>query len=146
MAIVNTFNVGHDVAVDLIDPVTGAVINWPPPTEFTSKSGSKVLASSPIDQPPIHRVVEEGWSGTLGFDRADNSIDAFFSRNETLYWQGVDIPGGSITETIKEADGSISQYQFTTVQCQYAGSGTWKAQDKVSLQVAWVASQRKTIV
>lgn len=146
MAIVNSFNLGHDIAVDSIDPVTGALINWPPPTAFSRRSNSKMLMSEPITQQPIRRVVEGGWSGTLDFDRSDNTIDTFFARNEALYWAGADILGGSITETIKELDGSVSQYQYTNVQFQFSNPGAWKAQDKVTMQVSWAASQRVQIV
>lgn len=146
MALVNTFNVGHDISVDSVDPVTGKMISWPPPTGFSRSPAQKMLMSEPITQPPIHRIVEGGWHGTMDFDRSDNSVDSFFARNETLYWQGVDIVGGTITETIKEKDGSVSQYQYTNVTFQYSNAGHWRAQDKVPIQVSWSASQRLQVV
>ncbi len=142
----NGFSIGHDVAVDVTDPVTGQIVSWPAATGFNSEPNTKQIVSEPLNSPPLYAELPTGWKGSIEFDRRDSSIDDFFARNEALYWNGSNLLTGTITETITEQNGTLSQYRYEKVAFKLAQKGQWKAQDKVSMKIDWVASTMIKVV
>ncbi len=54
----------------------------------------------------------QGWEGSIEVERADNTLDDYFAALEANYYSGKNITTATITETIQEPNGSISQYRY----------------------------------
>jgi hypothetical protein len=143
----NSFSVGHDIAVDVVDPVTGSLVAWPNATGFDAEPNTKQISSEPLNGPPLYAENPMGWKGSIEFDRIDSTVDDFFARNEALYYQGANLLSGTITQTIQETrTGAVSQYRFSGVAFKLTQAGKWKSGDKVMMKIDWVASQRVKVI
>lgn len=143
---VNNFSVGKDVTVDIYDPLSGGVQLFSGVNEFSAKQETAQNSFKPgIDG--VHRplVIPGGWSGTIGFDRRDSRVDDYFAGQEARYFAGINILTAGITQTVQEADGSLSQYRFEQVLFAYDEAGTWKGDDSVSGKLSFKAAFRKKV-
>lgn len=143
---INNISIGHDMSVDVFDTVAGKVVSLPSITGFSAEPQTKQIQSQPLDDAPLYAELPDGWKGTIDFDRTDNRVDLFFADRESRYYKGQNLFNLTIMQTIKEQDNSVSQYRFKGVALKLAQAGQWKAQDKVSLRVDWVASKRERVV
>jgi len=83
-----------------------------------------------------------GWSGTITFDRSDNTIDSFFAAQEAAYWANAQTYAGTIYEFILELNGAVSQYRYDSVALTLQDAGKKASQTKITLKVEFEASQR----
>lgn len=143
---VNNLSIGHDVTVTIFDTTTQSVVSFPARTGFSAEPITKTINSEPLNGPPLFAEAPNGWRGTLDFDRTDPSIDIYFANYETAYYNGNNPVNGTITQTIQEKDGSVTQFEFTGVAMKLAQAGMWKAAEKVAMRIDWNASQRERIL
>ena len=111
-------------------------------TSYSTKEITKELKSEPMGSPPIHAYLPNGWQITIKLDRRDPTVDRYFAQREADYWAGVNLVPGTILENIREADGSVSQYQYTGVVLKYDDAGDWKSDSFVSITLTGMASRR----
>ena len=121
-------------------------MSFPARTGFSAEPITKQINSEPLNGPPIFGEAPNGWKGTLDFDRTDPSIDIYFSNYEALYYAGGNPIAGTITQTIQEKTGAVTQFVFTGVTMKLAQAGMWKAAEKVALKIEWVASTRVQVL
>ncbi|MDE1139974.1 MAG: hypothetical protein PW999_10025 [Paraburkholderia tropica] len=139
---VNSFNIGRDGSqITIIDSLAGQV-TFNGMISFDTKARTKELESEQITGGTIFRFVPNGHEGTFEFDRQDGSVEAYFATLEANFYAGGTPPSASITQTINELDGTITQYQYVGVQLNLTDGGTWKGLDKVNPKVAWKASRK----
>ncbi|OBR52332.1 hypothetical protein [Paraburkholderia tropica] len=139
---VNSFNIGRDGSqITIIDSLAGQV-TFNGMISFDSRARTKKLESEQITGGTIFRNVPNGHEGTFEFDRQDGSIEAYFALLEANFYAGATPPSASITQTITELDGTVSQYQYVGVQLDLSDAGAWKGLDKVNPKVGWVASRK----
>lgn len=81
------------------------------------------------------------WQGSFITGRNSNVIDAYFATKEAIYYSGGDQLPVTISKTIKEADGSISQMQWTNVTLKYEDIGTYSGGEIVKQHISWMASR-----
>ena len=137
----NAYNTGRDYSLSLTLP-NGQVstVNL---IEASFEAATKTEMIVPLNGVVTHLIFPQGWKGTLTFDRNNPAIDNFYAAFEAAFYaNGSTIPGGSITETIQEVDGSVSTYKYTGVQVVPGKTGDWRGDDKVSQTLTIVASQR----
>lgn len=137
---VNGFNVGRDVSVD-INTSTGP-LNFGLITKFTAKQDITDKKVKGLDGITRHARFPDGWSGTFDVERQGPELDNFFAQAEDNYYAGVDEQGGTITETITEVSGAVSQFRFLGVLLKYDDAGDWSGDDTVKQKVSFVASRR----
>lgn len=104
--------------------------------------GKQIAMDGTVRHPKFH----QGWSGTFVLQRSDNSMDNYIALQEASYYQGVDQVPMTITQTITEVSGSISQYQFTNVVITLEDAGMYSGTDIVKQTVAFAASRKLEIV
>lgn len=138
------FSLGRDLSLDIVDPQQG-LLRFPIRTGWDVKAIYHEIDSVALDAVHRHRDIPSGWQGTLDLDRADNTVDAYFAAFEANFYNGADQPKLTITESIKERDGSISQYRYENVTIRLEDAGGWKGNDKRTLRVAFNAERRKQI-
>lgn len=104
------FSLGRDISLDIVDPNQG-LLRFPIRTGWDVKANYHEINSVGLDAVPRHEDVPAGWTGSLDLDRADNTVDSYFAQMEANFYAGQRQPRVTITETIQERDGSISQYR-----------------------------------
>lgn len=139
-------SIGHDVSVTFFDGTTQLIVAWPARTGFSAEPITKTINSEPLNGPPLFAEAPNGWKGTIEFDRTDASIDDYFAKNEALYFNFGNPITGTITQTIAEKTGAVSQYVFIGVAIKPSQMGKWKAAEKVAIQLDWSASTRVKIL
>ena len=142
----NNFSIGHDISIDIYDSEINAMVTFPPVTGFSAEPITKQITSEPLNGPPLFAENPNGWKGTIDFDRIGSTVGKWFADREAKYFNGRNLFNVTITETIKEKDYSITQYRYTGVALKLAEAGKWKATDKVSQRIDWVASTRVPVV
>ena len=72
-------------------------------------------------------------------------MDDYFAEVEERYHAGLpDLPC-TITETIREVDGSVSQYRYTDVVFDLESAGKKQGDKTIPMRIAFEASRRKKI-
>jgi hypothetical protein len=143
---VNDFNIGNDWAIDLFDPLTGGIQSFSLVTGFTKQQDTTEVSSNALDGLVRRAHLPGGWSGTITVDRANPNIDNYFAAREDAYYQGRVQPPCTITETITEVGGGISQFRYEGVSFKLDGGGNAQGKDKVEMSVAFTASRRRKVI
>ena len=141
---INGFSVGRDVSLDVV--TASGPLNFGLITKFSSKQSSKEEAIKGLDG--ITRPVRffDGWSGSFNMERQDSSLDDFFAMLEANYYAGMNEAAVTITETITEVNGAITQYRYTGVLLKYEDAGDWSGDATVKQSVSFVASRRVKVM
>lgn len=134
------FNIGSDSVMTFL--VNGAPIGSMLLTSLDFKQLTTRLTSKPINNVPGYREVEEGWEGSLEYDRSNSVLDDFFAAKEAARYSGQQPPQIAITTRITNVDSSVSRYRFDGVAVKLDNGGKYASDDKVMQQVSWVASTR----
>lgn len=134
------FNVGSDSKLTIISG--GARLSARIRTGFEAKQITTKLKSVASDGVNRYRELEEGWEGTLEFDRADSVLDDFFALKEANRYAGIAPPSVTITETNSELNGSITIYRFEGVTLKMDTAGKRDGDKKVDVKIGWTASRR----
>jgi hypothetical protein len=140
---VNGFSVGRDVTVDVIGP-TGPV-KFTLITQFSSKpviTENKIMGLDGICR---YQLLPDAWEGSMELERADNKLDDYFADIEKQYYAGQNLSPGTITETITEPGGGISQYRYEQVQLKLEDAGEWAGDKSVKQKIMFYASRRKKV-
>lgn len=142
---VSGYTIGQDVKLDFQIPNLGAVtinelVSFNPTPTTTTKTVQPMAGS------PKTLTFNEGWAGTIEGERNDDTVDSLWATLEALYFAGEDIFGGTITQTIKEKDGTLSRYLFTDVQFRLEDAGSYKGNDTVMWRMSFQAGRRLKVL
>lgn len=136
----NGFSVGRDVTIS-IDTSTGALV-ISLITGFSAKQKSIDREIKGLDGVTRTVTFPNGWAGKLDVERQDAGLDTYFAQQEANYYAGQNNPTITMTETISEADGSVSQFQYQDVALKFDDAGDWKGDETVKQMVSWSAAKR----
>lgn len=142
----NNLSVGRDTTIVLNDPNSGGVPNILYVTSYEAKQDHIKLKSSALDGVVRHGVIPDGWSGRIMLDRGNQNVDRLFGVLENAYYNGINILAQTITQTIDEADGTITQWQYQGCAISYDEPGAWQNGKFISQTVGWCASKRIELV
>lgn len=138
------YSIGRDTTLTIVSatgPLRPAIL-----TNFMSKQETADLKSTPLNGEPINNTIPQGWSGSFEFDRANSVIDDYFVAQEDGYYAGLKADQVTITETIREVNGGVSQYQYTNVTMKLEDTGSRKADERQVQKVSFKASRRKKVL
>lgn len=85
---------------------------------------------------------KNGWSGSFEIARQGADFDNYWANQESRYYNGLFSANTSIMQTVKEPDGSITQWQFINVTLMYDDAGTWEHGHEVRQRVSFFAERR----
>lgn len=139
------FNIGRDVTLDVYDPNAG-LLRFKLMTEFDHEPQFKHLESHALDGVPRFAAIPAGHKLVFQFDRGSSDADDYFCQREVDYFTGQVLPQVSITETITETDGRITQYRYTNVSLYPTKGGTWKGDSLVNQTMEAMASFKRKVV
>jgi|SRR6185312_1074677 len=134
------FNVGSDTVLTIISG--GQVLPPKILTGFEAKQDASLLKSIAMDGVSRRRYLEEGWMGSLDYDRADSVMDDYFAAKEAARYAGIQPPTVTITETTTNVDGSIVKYRYTGVTMKLDDIGKRAGDKKVEQKVSWECARR----
>lgn len=141
---VNGFNVGKDVSLDINGqngPLRPSLI-----TKFNKKQLTKEITVKGLDGISRHIRFPDGWSGSFDFERQDSTLDDYFATVEDNYYAGINEQAITITETIQEVSGAITQWRYLGVMLKYDDGGEFAGDQTVKQKVSWVASRRVKVM
>jgi len=135
----NDLTIGADVTIQIVTP-TGPLrprklSNFKVKQETGSQK--KVL----MDGKVIHLEFPQGWSGSFEIEREDGALDLYFAQLEASYYSGQNLKGSTITRTIRNPDGSVTQLRYTEIVFKLDDAGESKGDDTVKQSVSFMASR-----
>lgn len=111
--------------------------------KFTSKQKVTTRETAALDGINRHLNIPMGWEGSFEMERTDSSIDDYFHNLENnIYYAGQNVGTLTINETITEANGAVSQYQYTGVVISLEDAGMWQADEYVTLKCNFSSEKR----
>jgi len=140
---VNGFSVGRDVTLTIV--TASGPLNLNLITGFHKVQQTVETKIKGLDGVTRHVRFFDGWTGGFDIERADSTVDDYFAQLESNYYAGINEQPGTLTETITEVNGSISQYRYLQVLLKYDDAGNWAGDATVKQKLSFVASQRQKI-
>ena len=137
---VNSFTVGRDVALTIVTP--SGPLNLALITSFQAAPSYADVKVKGIDGITRHARFHDGWGGSLMIERQDSTVDDYFAQLEANYYAGVNEQPATITETITEASGAVSQYRYLQVLLKLDDAGTFAGDSTVKQKLSFVAARR----
>lgn len=139
------FNIGTDWSLDLYDPFIGGMVTISIVTGFSKQQETNALSSIGLDGVTRRYSIPTGWTGTIEYDRADAVVDRYIAAREAAHRRKEVLPSATLTETIVERDGTITQFRYEGVDVVMSEGGAVRGDDKVSQTLAWTASSREIV-
>lgn len=139
---INTFSVGKDCTIDLYDPMVGGVVAFAIVTSFDAKAITTKLRSKGMDGYNRFGTEYDGWDLSINIDRANPAADNFFAVREANYHAGVPMLPMTLTQTIQEADGSVSVFRYEGLDLEFPDAGVYKNGSMITQKITGQASRR----
>lgn len=139
----NGHTIGRDVSVQIVTP--NGILVPKTVTGFNSKPETNDVKIKPLNGPPQFAHVPDGWSLSFDIERANADIETYFANLEEGYYRGDDINPITITETIREVGGGISQWRYEGVSLKLEDGGSKAADQTVKQKVSGMASIRRRV-
>jgi hypothetical protein len=143
---INELSIGNDWSIDIFDPLTNGIQSFSLITGFTKQQDTTTVTSNALDGIVRRAHLPNGWTGTITFDRSTPAIDNYFSAREDAYYAGRVQPPCTLTETIKEVDGSITQFRYEGVSFALNQGGNAQGKDRVEMSIEFTASRRRKVI
>jgi hypothetical protein len=121
---------------------TGASLRLDKVTSWTAKQVTSDQKIKGLDGITDHLRFFDGWSGSFKLERRAADIDRYFAQAEANFYNGEDDPPAVLQQTIREPDGTVSQYRFERILLTYDDAGDWAGDKSVSQSVSFMASRR----
>jgi len=140
----NGYSIGRDYTLNVVTaqgilPITAI-------TSFKSKQETTEQKVKQIDGTVDTVVFYDGWSGAFMVERKDGTLDRYFCQLEADYFAGIQEGELTMTETITERDGSISQFRYRKVKLKLDDAGEWAGDKTVKRTINFVASRKIQII
>lgn len=143
----NSFNIGRDMSFSIV--VNGQAFNFLGlVTDYNRKALSHLHEVIPAnnDGIPVRRVTFSGYEYEMHLTRQDATVDLLVDALEQNYFQGSAPPVVSATETIRNPNQSVDQWQLTGGTILPESLGSFKGADPVNdVSLRVVFSQRNYV-
>ena len=139
------FSIGTDVSISIVQDQTGQVVILEGRLTSIEESADDVLIKTqPLDNGgiPDFRVLPDGWSGMLEWDRQNDVFSAYMASLELGIYNGGTQVTHTITSTKKNVNGTTSRSQLLRALFHQYKPGTWTKTAAVKGRVNIVAQQR----
>ncbi|MGU3387277.1 hypothetical protein ACLBYG_22395 [Methylobacterium sp. D53M] len=146
MSSFGTFNTGHDVQVEIVDPATGATISIPIKTGWDKKEKTESVRSRPLNSHTIYEEDPDGWEGTFDIDRSNSNVDNWVASREATFYGGGTVRQFTILETIQEVGGGYTQWRYIGCAAKLSEGGKAERGKTMSMRLDWNAGRRIKVV
>ncbi len=134
-------NLGHDVTCD-ITLRDGRALSLGITTDFDAKPKVHEVDSKGLDGINRYAAIPQGWNLSFSVDRANRDVDDWWAAYEASYYSGDVIQNVTVTQRIRETDGTISIWRYTGVSLHYDDAGRWKSSEYVKQTLKGSASRK----
>jgi hypothetical protein len=138
-------NVGVDYTLTYYDATSGSLVNLGDVQDVKITANKHDIKSSPYNQVPRFGYVPDGYKIDFTITRAVSTLEDLmvaFSKNFNA--GNVQAPG-YLNETINNADGSVSRYQYTNFVVFLTSHGDISREKVVTLVLEGMASDKVQI-
>ena len=140
---VNSFSVGRDVTLTIV--TSSGPLNLNLITGFGCSPEMAEVKIKGLDGITRHARFYDGWRGKFDIERSDSTVDDYFAQLEANYYAGINEQPATITETITEVSGAVTQYRYLGVLFKLDDAGEWRGDATVKQKLSFVARQRLKI-
>ena|ERR1017187_6053372 len=140
----NGLTLGSDATITIRDQV-GEIISTITVQNFSSKSDATEKDVEFLSGDVRGLTFEKGYSGGFDVVRVDASVDRYFYAKEIAYYNKQNISPVTLTQTVSETDGSVTQYQFTGVTLRLDDAGSFSNENEVIQKVMYKARRRNIL-
>lgn len=141
-----SFLVGTDLSLTIMNNNSGGpTILDGRQTRFTQKAEDHLIKIEPIDNGglPDHRVLANGWTGTIEVERQSSDFDALYAALESAYYAGADQTYFTMTASIaNKRTGGYDRFQFLNVVFHGYDPGEYQKTSNTKVTIQWAAQQR----
>lgn len=137
---INGYSVGRDITLNINTP--SGLLRLSTITNFKASPNTEKHQIRGLDGIRRPLVFPDGWNGSFEVARRDATLDQFWAQIESNYYAGSGIPGATITETINNPDGTVSQFRYTGVVLILEDAGDWRGNEAVMQRLSFEAEQR----
>lgn len=124
-------------AVSLVITTPSGNLTIPNITDFTADPVFTELKSRPLGGSSIYDVIPDGWDITFKADRTGPALDNFFAAAEAGYFNNQSSQYiVAVYETIREPDGSVSQWRYPNVALKMTKGGDFSGDKKTEQSFA----------
>jgi hypothetical protein len=146
----NSFTLGTDQSITIQNNQTGAQVTLDGKRSMMSMDNSDVLVKSDtIDGGGVvdHRVVGDGWAGTIEVEKQNASFSALVSYLDANYYAGGSQQYFTIMETINLPGGQGTEYN-SYIDCVFHGykPGSWQKKNATKVTISVACAQRINII
>ena len=134
------YNTGKDVSID-INAASGP-IRISKIMNFDSKPKVTNTEITPLNGLTDELMIPKGWTGTFEAERVDSVLDDWWAQFESDYYNGVNQPAATITETIQEVGGGITTWRYTNVIMTLTDAGKKEGDKTIRQSVSFTARRR----
>jgi hypothetical protein len=142
---VNGMNVGVDYTITYYDSTTGALINLGDIQDVKITALKHDIASKPYNQVPRFGYVPDGFKIDFQITRNGPTLEDLMVTFSQNFNQGNVQGSGYLNETINNADGTISRYQYTGFVVFLTSHGDISREKVVTLTLEGMASDKVKI-
>lgn len=109
---VNGMTVGRDYTLVFYDPNTGGVVSFGDVQNFSITANKHDIKSSPYNGPPRFGYIPDGYKISFTITRTDSGLENFQLAANERFEDGVHEKAGYLNETVRDSDGTVTQYQY----------------------------------
>lgn len=109
---------------------------------FQSKEDATTNKHVQMNGEVRHPKFHMGWSGSFVLERSGDFMDSYIAAQEADYLRGIDQRPVTITETITEVDGTVSQWQYTNAVLTLENAGDWTGIEITKQNVTFQARRK----
>ncbi len=138
-------NVGIDYSYQINTPQGQLVVSSNFIQSVNISPEARITKFMPISGLINPLTFHEGHMIKMEIARTGPLIDNYWAVAEASYYAGIDLPAGSIVETITEVDGTLSQYILRTVQLKVDDFGEIRGNEIVIIKMSGYGSRREPL-
>jgi len=142
---VNGMTVGMDYTLSYYDANTNSIINLGDVQHVDIKAMKHLIKSMPYNAPPRYGYIPDGYHITFTITRATSTLEDLMATLEANFNADKIYKPGYLNETIQNADGTISRFQYTNCVIYLDDHGNITRERTVSLRVEAYASEKIAI-
>lgn len=142
---VNNMSVGRDYSFGYYDGNTGTVVDLGDVQNVRVTAQYHDISSRPYNGDPRYGYIPDGYAISFTITRTGKELEEFQLAAADRFRSGeVDRPG-FLSETVKNADGSVSRYQYDGFVFKLTDLGDISRESVVKMSASGMASSKRTI-
>jgi hypothetical protein len=139
---VNGMSVGVDYSITYFESASSTLINLGDVQSVTITAMKHDIKTSPYNAVPRYGYIPDGFRISFTITRSTSALEDLSILNSTNFNNGQVISPGFLNETINNADGTVSMYQYTNFVVFLTDHGDVSREKVVTLKLEGMASDK----